>query len=119
MNTNWEKIMESQLSPVTTVMDLIKYPVITEKSYLALSKFKNKQYTFDVDLRLSKPQIKTLFEKLFTINIVAINTHIPPRKKRRIGTSQGNLSRYKRVIVTLKEGQSLRYVIPTEQSSAN
>ena len=109
MTNNWEKIMESKLSPVTTVMDLIKYPVITEKSYLALSKFKNRQYTFDVDLRLTKPQIKILFEDLFKVNIVAMNTHIPPRKKRRLGTSQGNQSRYKRAIITLREGQSINY----------
>nr|ALO63375.1 ribosomal protein L23 [Carteria sp. SAG 8-5] len=111
MNTNWEKIMESKLSPVTTVLDLIKYPVITEKSYLALSKNKNKQYTFDVDLRLTKPQIKKLFENLYNVNIIAINTHIPPRKIKRLGASQGNQSRYKRVILTLKEGQSLNYTL--------
>jgi large subunit ribosomal protein L23 len=109
MTTNWEKIMESKLSPVTTVMDLIKYPVITEKSYLALSKNANKQYTFDVDLRLTKPQIKKLFESLYNVNVIALNTHIPPRKMKRLGTSQGNQARYKRVILTLKEGQSLNY----------
>ena len=92
-----------------TVIDLIKNPVITEKSYLALSKFKNKQYTFDVDLHLTKPQLKKLFENYFNIKIIAINTHIPPRKKKRIGTSQGNTSCLKRVIITLKEGQSLSW----------
>ncbi len=111
---NWLKVMESNFSPVTNVVDLIKYPVITEKSYLAL--YKNKQYTFDVDLRLTKTQIKKLFENLFDINVIAINTHIPPRQKRRIGLSQGFKSRYKRVILTLKEGQTLNYTIKQPQS---
>jgi large subunit ribosomal protein L23 len=108
MNTNSEKNTAS-ITSYRTVIDLIKYPVITEKSYLALSKFKNKQYTFDVDLHLTKPQIKTLFEKHFNINIIAINTHIPPRKRKRIGASQGTTTRFKRVIITLKEGQTLSW----------
>jgi len=103
--------MESNLL-ITTVMDLIKYPVITEKTYLALSKYKNKQYTFDVDLRLTKPQIKDLFETFFNINVIAVNTHIPPRKMKRLGGSQGSSSRSKRAILTLKEGQSISYLVP-------
>uniref|UniRef100_A0AB39A6C3 Large ribosomal subunit protein uL23c n=1 Tax=Borodinellopsis insignis TaxID=3229915 RepID=A0AB39A6C3_9CHLO len=87
--------------------DLVKYPVITEKSYIAL--YKNRQYTFDVDKRLSKPQIKKLFENLFNVTIVAINTHIPPRKKLRVGAAQGYKPSFKRTIITLKEGQSINY----------
>jgi len=92
------------------LIDLIKYPIITEKSFLAL--FKNQQYTFDVDLRLSKPQIKKVFENLFNVNVLAVNTHIPPRKNLRVGTTQGYRARYKRVILTLKKGQSLKFSIP-------
>ena len=103
----WRDLMQSKFSPVKLLPDLIKYPVITEKSYVSL--FKNKQYTFDVDLRLSKPQIKKLFENLFEVNVISINTHIPPRKKMRVGSSQGYKPRYKRVILTLKEGQSINF----------
>ena len=105
--SNWKNVMNSQFSPVKLMIDLVKYPVITEKSYIAL--FKNKQYTFDVDVRLSKPQIKKLFENLFEVNVISINTHIPPRKKVRVGASQGYKPRYKRVILTLKEGQSINF----------
>ena len=105
--SNWKNVMNSQFSPVKLMIDLVKYPVITEKSYIAL--FKNKQYTFDVDVRLSKPQIKKLFENLFEVNVISINTHIPPRKKMRVGSSQGYKPRYKRVILTLKEGQSINF----------
>ena len=103
----WRNLMQSNFSPVKLLTDLVKYPVITEKSYVSL--FKNKQYTFDVDLRLSKPQIKKLFENLFQVNVISINTHIPPRKKMRVGSSQGYKPRYKRVILTLKEGQSINF----------
>jgi large subunit ribosomal protein L23 len=111
---NWKKLLESNLNNIAEVIDLIKYPVITEKSYLALSK--NTQYTFDVDLRLTKVQIKKLFENLFNVNVLSINTHIPPRQKRRMGGSQGYKPRYKRVILSLEEGQFLNYNISKSSS---
>lgn len=103
----WRELVKSSFSPVSMMADSIKYPVTTEKSYLAM--FKNKQYTFDVDPRLTKPQIKKLFESLFNVNVVGINTHRPPRKKVRTGASTGYKSTYKRVILTLKEGQSIQF----------
>lgn len=117
VSENWQNFMEFNLFPnsgasinASRLIDLIKYPIITEKSYLAL--FKNQQYTFDVDLRLSKPQIKKVFENLFDVNVIAVNTHIPPRKNLRVGTTQGYRARYKRAILTLKKGQSLKFSIP-------
>lgn len=97
----------TQTNFITNTIDLVKYPVITEKTYIAL--FKNSQYTFDVDVRLNKTQIKKLFENLFNVNVIGINTHIPPRKKVRVGIAQGFRPRYKRAIITLKEGQSINY----------
>jgi large subunit ribosomal protein L23 len=118
-NQNWQDFLQtSSTLPINTgdavcinnMIHLVKYPIITEKSYLTL--FKNKQYTFDVDLRLSKPQIKKLFEALFNVNIIAVNTHIPPRKNLRVGTTKGYRALNKRAILTLKEGQSLKFSIP-------
>nr|WVD56088.1 ribosomal protein L23 [Tetradesmus arenicola] len=103
----WREFLKSHFSPVNMMADFIKYPVTTEKSYLSM--FKNKQYTFDVDLRLTKPQIKKLFETLFGVNVIGINTHKPPRKKVRAGLSTGYRTAYKRVILTLKEGQSIQF----------
>lgn len=105
---DWETVINTQFSATKMNLDLIKYPVITEKSYISL--FRNRQYTFDVDLRLTKPQIRKLFEKLFSINIIAINTHIPPRKKLRVGQKKGYRPQYKRVILTLQEGQSINFM---------
>nr|YP_009105120.1 ribosomal protein L23 [Edaphochlorella mirabilis]AIT93769.1 ribosomal protein L23 [Edaphochlorella mirabilis] len=86
------------------MLSLIKYPVLTEKSVRLIE---NNQYTFDVDLRLTKLQIKKLIEELFEVKVLAVNTHRPPRKKRRLGLSQGYRTRYKRVIITIKSGQSI------------
>lgn len=86
------------------MIDLVKYPVLTEKSVRLIE---NNQYTFDIDLRLNKPQIKKLIEELFKVKVIAVNTHNPPRRKKRLGFSQGFKARYKRVIITLKTGDSI------------
>ena len=96
------------------IINLVKYPVLTEKSSRVID---NNQFTFDVDLRLSKPQIKDLIEKMFQVVVISVNTHRPPRKKKRIGLSQGFKTSYKRVIVTVKENQSsklLSYFLPVK-----
>jgi large subunit ribosomal protein L23 len=43
------------------MIDLVKYPVITEKSYRLIEK---NQYTFDVDPRLTNPKLKK-FSKIY------------------------------------------------------
>lgn len=80
------------------MIDLIKYPVLTDK---AMKLLKNNQYTFFVDNKLKKPKIKAVIEQLFNVKVVSVNTFIPPRKKRRIGRFLGSKSSYKRVVVTL------------------
>ena len=86
------------------MIDLIKYPVITEKSCRLIEKNK---YTFDVDKKLTKSQIKQILENLFKINIISVNTHLPPIKKKRLGLKQGYKVRYKRVIITIKSNQQI------------
>jgi large subunit ribosomal protein L23 len=110
----WRLITNANWSSVEMNLNLIKYPVITEKTYLAM--FKNRQYTFDVSLNLTKPQIKMLFEKLFGVTIIALNTHRPPRQRVRVGMKVGYRPLYKRVILTLKEGQSIQFDKKTQLS---
>lgn len=104
---HWRSMMKDKFSAADMMVDFVKYPVMTEKTYRML--LKNRQYTFDVDLRLTKSQIKKLFEQLFEVNIIGINTHRPPRQTRGSSVTKGYKSRYKRVIVTLKEGQALNF----------
>jgi large subunit ribosomal protein L23 len=94
----------SHLFVLIHMIDLVKYPVITEKAARFLE---NNQYTFDVDLKLTKTKIKSLIEELFEVKVIAVSTHRPPRKKRRIGQFQGYRPRYKRVLITLKPDDSI------------
>ena len=86
------------------MIDLVKSPVLTEKATRLLE---NNQYTFDVDLSLTKTTIKALIEELFDVKVVAVNTHRPPRRKRRLGRVVSSRARLKRVIVTLRAGDSI------------
>lgn len=54
------------------IFDFIKKPVITEKTTKLIEQ---KQYTFDVDAKLTKTQIKKIFEQYYGIQIKSIRTH--------------------------------------------
>lgn len=86
------------------MIDLVKSPVLTQKATRLLE---NNQYTFDVDLSLNKTTIKALIEELFEVKVVAVNTHRPPRRRRRFGRVVSSRARSKRVIVTLRAGDSI------------
>lgn len=86
-------------------LNLVHSPVITEKAFKL---FEKKQYTFDIDPNLSKPQIKKLIEDLFNVRVIGINTHNPPRKRRRFGMSDQK-KRSKRVIITVPRDQSISF----------
>ena len=79
--------------------DVIKRPVITEKSMAAVAENK---YTFMVDLRANKTQIKEAVEKLFKVNVAKVNTVSVRGKERRMGRYSGYTASWKKAIVTLK-----------------
>eukprot|EP00245_Coleochaete_scutata_P006112 TRINITY_DN20265_c0_g1_i1.p1 TRINITY_DN20265_c0_g1~~TRINITY_DN20265_c0_g1_i1.p1 ORF type:complete len:164 (+),score=36.00 TRINITY_DN20265_c0_g1_i1:110-601(+) len=85
-------------------VEWVKKPVLTEKSIKILQR---NQYTFDVDQRASKPQMKAWVEAFFNVKVVAMNSHRPPRKTRRMGMLVGHPVRHKRMIVTLKEDDTI------------
>ena len=84
--------------------DIIKAPIITEK---ASTLKENNVYTFSVDVKANKTQIKQAVEKIFDVKVEKVNTiNVKPRK-RRVGRYTGLTNRKKKAIVTLKEGSSI------------
>ena len=79
-------------------------PLFTEKSARILE---NNQYTFDVDPKFSKPEIRQIIEETFQVKVLSLNTHRPPRKSRRLGQYQGFRNQVKRVIFTLRPEDSI------------
>lgn len=57
---------------MVNTFDFFKKPVITEKTTKLIEQ---KQYTFDVDSRLTKKQIKEFFEDYYAIQVKSIKTH--------------------------------------------
>ncbi len=84
--------------------DLIKRPIVTEKATLLME---NNQYTFEVDRKATKPQIKAAIEALFDVKVLKVNTLIKPRKKRRVGRFVGYKPQYKRAFVKLAPDDSI------------
>jgi large subunit ribosomal protein L23 len=90
--------------PLTNIIDLIKYPIITDKATKLLEL---NQYSFAVNPKVSKTEVKIALEYLFNVKVISINTLNRPSKKRRIGKFIGNKSNYKKAIVTLATGNSI------------
>ena len=88
----------------TKYLEIIKAPVITEKSQIAKEAG---QYTFKVDPRANKTEIKAAIEKMFDVKVTSIKTINEKPKKRRVGRYTGMTNRSKKAIVTLKEGQTI------------
>ena len=55
--------------------DVIRKPIITEKATNALDL---NQYTFEVDHRAAKPEIKVAIESMFNVKVISIKTMNPP-----------------------------------------
>ena len=85
-------------------LEIIKAPVITEKSQIAKSEGK---YTFKVSPKATKTEIKEAIEKIFNVKVSAIRTINVKPKKRRVGRYTGLTTRYKKAIVSLAEGQTI------------
>ena len=85
--------------------DVIRRPLITEKATRALDL---NQYTFEVDHRAAKPDIKAAVEQMFDVRVVGVSTMNPPRRSRRLGRFAGKRSQVKKAVVRLAEGNSIQ-----------
>ncbi len=85
--------------------DVIRRPLITEKATRALEL---NQYTFEVDHRAAKPEIKAAVEKLFDVKVLGISTMNPPRRSRRVGRFAGKRAQVKKAVVRLAEGNTIQ-----------
>ena len=81
--------------------DVIIAPVVSEKSYGQLDEGK---YTFLVDPRSNKLEIKQAIETIFDVKVASINTANRAGKRKRTRFGWSARKNTKRAIVTLKEG---------------
>ena len=81
--------------------DILIAPVVSEKSYGLLDEGK---YTFVVDPRANKTEIKIAIEQVFAVKVESVNTVNRKGKSRRTKFGLGKRKDTKRAIVTLREG---------------
>lgn len=78
--------------------DIIIAPVITEKSNDELQIGK---YTFEVNKKATKIDIKNAVEKLFEVKVLNVNTMTVKGKEKRVGRSIGKIADWKKAVVTI------------------
>ncbi len=91
-----------------SVFDIIRRPIITEKSNY-MSSYLN-QYVFEVDYTATKTTIKDAIEKIFDVKVDRVNVMIVPAKQSRSMRNRRMRTRtsaYKKAIVTLAEGERI------------
>lgn len=89
----------------TKYLTVLKAPIITEKSG-NISTNEGK-YTFAVDPRANKIEIRNAIERIFNVKVESIRTLNVKTKKRRVGRYSGLTNRSKKAIVKLAEGQTI------------
>jgi large subunit ribosomal protein L23 len=85
--------------------DIIFEPVVSEKSYDLVSD--NNTYTFVVDRRSNKTEIKQAVESIFDVKVTSVNTLNRQGKIKRTGYTLGKRKDTKRALVTLAIGDTI------------
>lgn len=86
--------------------DAILYPIISEKSYSGIDHGK---YTFMVDRRCNKSEIKDAVQEAFNVKVIKVNTMTTRGKPRRRGMTVGRTAAGKKAVVTLAPGQTIEF----------
>jgi large subunit ribosomal protein L23 len=89
---------------VKSPRDVILRPIVSEKSYAGLEAG---SYTFLVDPRANKTEIKEAIQAIWDVRVTSVNTLNRPGKVKRRGYTKGKRPDQKRAIVTLAEGDSI------------
>ena len=84
--------------------DLIKKPIVTEKSSL-LSE--NNQVIFEVKVTATKLEIKKAIESIYSVKVKAVNTIRVKGKVKRFRGIVGKRAEIKKAIISLADGQSI------------
>ena len=84
--------------------DVIIRPVVSEKSYAGIEQ---NTYTFLVDPRANKTEIKEAVQSIWSVRVTSVNTLNRRGKVKRRGWTKGKRADQKRAIVTLAAGDAI------------
>ncbi|MHB0858399.1 MAG: 50S ribosomal protein L23 [Anaerolineae bacterium] len=89
------------------VYEVLKRPIMTEKSSYMVDALH--RYTFEVDRRANKLQIREAVETAFGVKVVDVNLMTVRGKQRRLGRHVGRTSDWKKAVVTVAPGESISF----------
>jgi large subunit ribosomal protein L23 len=90
------------------VYDVIRRPIVTEKTNAQAEELK--QYSFEVDKRANKLQVKDAVETAFSVKVLEVNiVNIPPKKGRYGRLMVVKKPGFKKAVVTLAPGSSIQF----------
>ena len=92
---------------VKNLREVIRRPLITEKA-TQLQEAGGK-YSFEVDTRANKIDVKRAVEAMFDVKVVKVNTTSVHGKVKRLGRFAGRRSDWKKAIVTLADGETIDF----------
>ncbi|MEH6941132.1 50S ribosomal protein L23 [Bacillus sp. JJ722] len=80
--------------------DIIKRPVITERSSEIMA---DKKYTFEVDVKANKTQVKDAVQEIFGVKVEKVNVMNYKGKYKRMGKHAGYTNKRRKAVVTLTQ----------------
>ena len=80
-------------------------PILTEKSTATIEHVN--QYTFRVDPRANKIEIKKAVEAIFNVKVRCVRTRNKQGKRKRIGIIVGRTNGWKEAVVHLRPGEKI------------
>ncbi len=89
------------------IHDIIISPLVTEKS--TIQREGQNQYSFKVNKRANKIEIKGAVERLFKVKVREVRTATVRGKVKRLGRRFGKRPDWKKAIVTVKEGDRIDF----------
>ena len=95
------------MSDQYSLYNILSAPKVTEKSTLCNEK--GNQIVFEVAKTANKMQIRAAVEKLFSVEVVSVQTMNMKGKNKRFGQTTGRRNDWKKAIVRLKEGQTVDF----------
>ncbi len=92
---------------MSDLRSVLESPVVTEKATILRDR---NTYTFRVDRRANKIQIRQAIESIFEVRVKSVRTLNVARKPKRQGIHQGHTRAWKKAYVTLRSGDSIDLV---------
>ncbi len=83
-----------------TAYEIIKKPIITEHS---MDQLADRKYTFEVDKRANKVEIKKAIEEIFGVDVESVKTINVFGKLKRMGANMGRRPSYKKAVVKITQ----------------